>query len=413
MSEKVEVCYVVSGSSRGLGGHQFSVRDLALASGGHYQSSVVQIGAMPNPCFEVLGKRFLFMPLIFHNPKTIFSALRHIKNISESKTICFIVFDFLSLSLVRLSLRGADQPYVLCKPGGANWPVRTKNVPALLVFSEENLDYFKVHDPELSRRAFLIHGRVKAVNRPTDIEQALINSIPFAGKVFCVARFAHEKLPIFIHSINLFEQYFSEKPDFVLCVIGLPSDGNVVEIVSARILNSPLRSRIRLLTSPDFYEKASRFFGCADYLIGNGRTVIEALSLGIPAFVAVDARPIPILVNAENIDNLSRQNLSLRNDVDESKYLANLDNINKVVNCKREYESSSQESRSIFIRFYDICVSQETILRCIKQAEKNKKVVKMELNDLRMLFVGLITVNYAKLSSVIIAPLKKIKETIR
>lgn len=392
----MEIIYIVGGSKRGLGGHQFSVRDLALSASSSNPASVIQIGAGTNPCFEALGARFTFLPLRFHNPATIFRAIGELRTISKRRQVCFVAFDYLSLAFVRIAIRGLKQAYILCKPGGSNWPVRTSDVPAFLLFSVENLDYFKAHQPEVAKRSFLIQGRVHRVAESGPVETEAFDEIPFKRKLLCVARFAPEKKIIFERAIALFEAHFPEDTEVCLCLLGLPSHESTVEAIRVRVAASPLKHRVFFLTEPRYYQGASRFFSLAYLLIGNGRTVMESLSLGVPSLVATVEREQPVLLTEQSQPQLSVANLSTRSIVSDDVFVASKAALKRMVSCDLKYREGIVATRALFDRVFNIEKSQSTIHQAAKAAEENATVVKLELNDWRMLLVGTFMVCHPK-----------------
>jgi hypothetical protein len=391
---KYNVIFVISGNSHGLGGHHYSVRDLAQTSECHYNSKVIQVGSKANPCFLELGSRFKFIKTTLHKPWSVINAINECKHFSDEKNTCFIAFDYYSLSIIRLAFRNKKQSIIFCKPGGPNWKFSLKQIPTVLLFSEENFDYYLQNQPEVANNSYLIKGRVKELN-PTNLTDIdFFNNFLAKKKIFCVARFAPEKKVIFDRAIRFYEEYFKFSNNSHLFIIGLPSHSEVVNAVRERIKKSPLNKSISLCITPEYYQAASRIFGIADFLIGNGRTVIESMSLGIPSFVATESRELPILVTKESLCQLSPYNLSSRSIISDEVYENSLNYSKSAINDELFSTRLKLNTKKLFDLNYNINTSHGIIKNAIYNSFSKSKIITLEINDYRMLLVGLMQVNY-------------------
>lgn len=408
-----KLIFVVAGSKRGLGGHHFSVRDIAETAHPYYKAEVVQVGAKHNPAFESLQSNFTFFKVCLHRPLSISRALKRFRKFAREPAIGFIAFDYFSLALIRLASCGLSNPCILCKPGGKNWPIRTKNIPAVLLFSRENFAYLRSKQPELAKRAVLIQGRVKGLSASNPAAHLELKPFRFSKKIICVARFAPEKKCIFDRSITFFERYYADAEDACLLLIGLPSHPEVVAYVQAQVKRSITSHKIFILTTAEYYQNASRFFSSAEFLVGNGRTVIEALSCGTPALVAIDSREYPVLLTRESVDALVYWNLSTRSILDGDTYDSSLKRTEHALSNQTMWESLSKDSLALFQSEFSILKCQQDILNCVEIARSNAKEIELELNDLRMFLVGLIGLNYPGLYSATLGALKKRYRSLR
>jgi len=267
----------------------------------------------------------------------------------------------------------------------------------MLLFSRENLNYFQEFQPEVAKKAFLIQGRVKTVEKTSVSDRALFDVPCCRRRIFCVARFSPEKMVIFERGILFFEKYFSEIDDAFLYIIGLPSHPEVTAAIEHLVQQSALSDRMKVLKTPQYYQNVSRFFELADYLVGNGRTVIEAMSLGVPSLVATEGRDEPVLITELSLSDLAVANLSSRSIVSDQVYDRVLGETDASIRDRESFLEIQVQSKNLFEKYYSIRESQKKIHEAIIAAQADKEVIKSEWNDLRMLSVGVLFISFPKI----------------
>lgn len=383
----VKYIFLSSSSKFRLGGHHYSIRDLVNTAPSTIECEVCQVGYGPNDDLAASVQNFKFFKTSFFSIFSIAKLICHLRK-EYNKESVFIPFDFLTLGLTRLALMNKINRVVYCKPGGNNFLIRNRQVFPLIFFSEENFNYIAKNQPEFLKVSFLIKGRVAKIPLASEDERQMLTSISSKRKVFCVSRIDEEKRIIFEKGLSLFDHFFN-KDEYDLFIIGQPRSDALLLDLNTMINKLDITNNVFILTDPDYYINVSRFFSECDFMISNGRTVIEALSLGKPCFVASLHTEYPILVTLNNIDFLSFYNLSQRskpekgfiNETDE--FLANL--------SEESFVSKQTDSFQIFQQYYSAEKSHEVLRTCAENVMHNVEKIRLQLVDIRMVIVGLTT----------------------
>ena len=108
---------------------------------------------------------------------------------------------------------------------------------------------------------------------------------------------------------------------------------------------------INFITDERAY-KASEFLYLADFVIGTGRSFMEATSLGIPTLTPAKNTDIPILIDEKNVEAFLATNFSERNIAPENSQEKTLNEIDKIHGDTDYRICFQKETKRIFDEYF-------------------------------------------------------------
>lgn len=328
------------------------------ASGGHFNSlhQVSQEMAKTNDVeVLMLGKKL--SPIIADNPffkehiiigsnlldiKKLNNSLKNLYKFSRPDVIhCF---DTESLNLILVTPFTKKIPIVFNKCGGPN-PLRNnhQHADATVVFSQENQQWYYNNKHYKKESIFLIPNRVmslKLLSKNHRIEKANPEKITFVR----VSRLGGAYEMTLRQTFMLLEKlhnFFQVE----LYVIGRIQDQNRFDMLKSE--GEQMSYSIHYITD-ERASKGSSFLYLADFVIGTGRSFMEATSLGIPSLTPACKSEIPILVDSSNVNHFLATNFSERNLAREGDEDKTIKKIKELVSNKQAYKSFQEETKVFF-----------------------------------------------------------------
>src|SRR5690606_9425179 len=198
---------------------------------------------------------------------------------------------------------------VVNKCGGPN-PNSFPVVPNLVVFSRENENWF------LSRREFKT-CKVKLIpNRAMRVATTKFDKYQKDDTTFTIVRICRIGVTYF-HSIRngieLVRELSRRDVKVHFYVIGKVTEVHEYE----KLLNLSEGLNVDFITEDSYTEEASKMLYLADAVIGTGRGVMEACSLGIPILIPSRQTNFPVLLTGKNFQNYFNKNFTDRVEVNE------------------------------------------------------------------------------------------------
>ena len=360
------------------------------ASGGHFNSLNQVSLEMANTCevkIIMLGK--LMSPVIKDNPylerhlklghgiKDVFRLNTSLRNFFETfKPDVIHCFDTRSLNLILLTSSTKGIPVVMNKCGGPN-PDRKnyQHSDATVVFSFENLNWYlesKYYDNE---SIFCIPNRVRQLNLPAenvDIEKADSDKITFLR----VSRLGGVYEMTLLQTFKLLDK-LKEFLNVELIVVGRVQNEDRFSFLKSEA--EKMDFNVRFITD-ERASKGADFLNLADFVIGTGRSFMEATSLGIPTLTPAKNTSIPILVTAENVDNFLRTNFSERNIASDHDEKNTIEDIIKLTSSEIHYSKFQTITRGLFKEYFGTEKINE------KYTEVYKFAINKSLSRTKLLF---------------------------
>jgi glycosyltransferase involved in cell wall biosynthesis len=365
---RMRVMFLITAQSTGLGGHLFSLRSLVGALGEHVDCSVVNVGTVPAeplkslsvPCAEVL----------FDRPKILarLGALSRIVRRFEPDVLH--AFDANSFFFARVVGWRFNKPVVHTKCGGAN-PVESyfPRAENLVLFSVENQEFFAAHPKHREARIKLIPNRVDEVKQnPTRIARVREGLVPGALLFLRIGRLAPAYEPAALQTIALVKRLYQDGIRASFVQIG------VVHVrESAERIRAALGEEDRLLTEPEYTRNASEMIDAADFVVGTGRSFMEAASRRRVLLAPLADGEHPALVTPGNWSALFRTNFSPRGEIPGFDIEQNYHAILEAARSPERRDELAAFSRGLFDEHFSIRAAVPTYLQLYRDVKPARR----------------------------------------
>ena len=311
----MRILYVLSGFGKASGGHFHSLNNIAAALD-RYKDIEIDIASIGNVASPILKTNPNFLGNLTFNWLTFFTLNKKFKNLLKGRNIEIIhCYDGGTALLLMMlpALRKMKIMHTRC--GGPNERNYFAQVlPTVILFSIENLNSFQKNPRFRQSDLHLISNRVNPVPVNTDALQHLLKKDPEFFTFLRIARIGKTYIQSIMQAIELVRIVREKNPKAKLVIIGVVEDQALLDqvIETAKAGNVPLE----LYTTKDYTAEASRFLYAADAVIGTGRGVMEAMSLGLPVFAPMKGRKLPAFVNEKTFMDLFTRNFSERSQLD-------------------------------------------------------------------------------------------------
>ncbi|MGI6436451.1 MAG: hypothetical protein ACOX0D_00110 [Sphaerochaeta sp.] len=343
----MKILYVISVHGHGRGGHFHSLNQISKILSKHEYVRIISFGSGVSPIIE---KNPNFQEHIFFNGLNLFYLVKKFKQILKANFDVIHFFDDSSYNIMRLFLNYSKTIVYLNKCGGANRRFYPK-VQNLILFSKENQIWFNNKKKYRDSNIFLFPYRVERIQTNSDNIPYKKEWDSFTFMRICRIGIAYKKS--IQDSYNLLKYLLSHGFENVkLYIIGAIEDISIFE----RFYDDPLvrNGKIIFITENKLTEEASKMLFLADAVIGTGRGLMEASSLGIPLLTLNIESDIPILITENNFFECYFTNFSERNVFKNFDENENLDSIKKLINNIDFYNKQVELSRKIFDEFFNV-----------------------------------------------------------
>lgn len=347
----MKILYMIStvGPNSGNGGHYYSLRTTAEWINKRMDCIIVVIGNKESPVindskikvYNIISERIGLIKVI--------KELMHIVQIEHPDVIH--VFDEDSFFFGNLLSIIYKKGYIYTKCGGGNPRIAFPRVDNLILYSQENLSFFK------SSRRFKKANIYYIPNRIGDVVQDIskINKIRLIlnenSKIFLIiSRLNWNKKNAIFQTINLINRLNKEGMKSELIIIGTIQDINVYEELK---LN--LNQNIHLFTDDEYTVNASELIDIADFVVGSGRSFMEAATRKKIMLCPSKNLKYPILITRDNFQDAFIKNFSDRltiNDLDEDE---NFKKIVLTLTDSKYAKSLTEFIYEISNEYFEIC----------------------------------------------------------
>jgi glycosyltransferase involved in cell wall biosynthesis len=332
VKKKLKVCYVISvlKNSTGKGGHFHSLKTLVDELSHDIDVDIVVVGTNPTPIFDFCKPNIMFVETKW-NRFAIFDIMKCIKIIKKIDPDVIHAYDTMSLRIVNVArLFCLRKPVFYTKCGGPN-PKSKAGIsysPNIIFFSKENMNFYRKINKLKDSNFYLIPNRVKKITTDKDGVEKIRNIIGEGAVLLRIGRFSsfHEKS--FKQTVNLFNELSSLKdiPPLKLVLIGAIESKEVYGNIRNSIVD---KSKVFLFTENEYTKEASKFIDIADLVVGTGRSLMEAASLGKILLTPQKEERLPVLVDENSFEDCFKTNFSDRNIVKNYIEEENLEKIKK------------------------------------------------------------------------------------
>lgn len=300
----MKILYLISCFGHGRGGHFYSLRTTAEEMSKEADVVVASVGTGKSP---VLSKLDNYIPLIesFPSPRTLLRLMRVVK---RDKVDVIHSFDVSSYLYARLVSFFSGVPVLLSKCGGPKPKRYFPLVTNLVVFSEEDFDFFQKKGV---KNISLIPNRVSEIECNEEKVKALKVAIGNDYITFLrISRFSKHHEKSILGAVELVGRLVEDGYKSKLILIGSVQDQAVYERLVG--LNN---KNLMILSSDEYTINSSEVIDVAEYVIGTGRGAMEAAIKGKTLLSPVNSVNLPVLVDEKKITSLFRANFSDRAEI--------------------------------------------------------------------------------------------------
>jgi hypothetical protein len=293
----------------GKGGHYHSLSTIANELSSHYEIEVYSFGNNPS---EVLKNKLKKLRLKHVYIKGISDLFKFHKDndLIESIKSSDIIHCYDKESLIqgaRLS-RVFSKPLAFTRCGGSNPSTYFPYVPNAVFFSEENCKYFQ-SNKLTGKNSCVISNRIKKIK--PDINRITLLKSHYNIKnekiVMHIARFTKKYMFAHLQSIDLVNHFRKKGIKCKLLLIGHNIDKDVTENVYSKMGDNDY-----IVNESKFCNNANELFYAADYVVGQGRVIMEALQFNKTMYIPTKNDDLPIQITDLNANKFIKFNMTGR-----------------------------------------------------------------------------------------------------
>lgn len=344
----MNILYFISSSGNASGGHYHSLNQISKEVGKGNNVRIITTGPETSPVLSE-NRFFLKHISIQNNFKSLFILNKELKQIIKNFNPDILhCFDTDSLNRLLILPAVFHYPIILNKCGGPN-PRRSnyQHANEIIVFSAENYDWFKMNRHYNNGEIHLIANRVEELQfLPTNkrIEKKNNKIITFLR----VTRIGGAYDKTLRDSFRMIEELMLHFP-VQLIIVGRIQDQERYQWFYNEADNKKLP--VQFITDKRA-SKGADFLYLADFVIGTGRSFMEALSLGIPTLTPAQNANWPIIVNERNFNDFFKTNFSERNKTDNKTIINNKDEIIRLIKSQSAYYEAQESARTLFKKYF-------------------------------------------------------------
>jgi len=339
----MRVIYLVTTLRHGIGGHIYSLQTTAGSLMEQIDVEIVNIGIKPSP---VLDNSKINYQFIFCNGFNFLSVIKKLNVIIKNNEPDILhAFDDKAFLFARIVSYKNKIPIILTKCGGENQKKYPYNKD-LVLFSQENIDFYKSYNKFKSARFHFIPNRVAQFSDNNLLIDEIKRKIGNRISILRITRISTYYEDSILQSIRLIDHLVAEGyKNVILVIIGVVESKDVL-----RKISSP---NILLFTDEKYTKNAKKLINAFDFVIGTGRGLMEAASKGKILLSPSKYYKFPILVDRFVFKNLLSTNFSERNNPN----IKEEDNFNKILRCidsVDEQQKITAFSNEIFDKYFNI-----------------------------------------------------------
>ncbi len=305
--KKLKIAFIISSFSHGKGGHYYSLRITAESLLGVIDPIIVCTGTTSSPVLDGAACKVYNVLEKSPDPGRTVKRIRRIFRDEQPDVIH--AFDMTSLFFARLLSHRERLPLLATKTAGPDpigfWPI----VPNMVLYSEENRRWFESHPTFSKTQFFMLPARALPVEADDQRIATLGARLPRGEYLLLmrIARINERYHQGFQQAIRLTETLNRLGIPATLAAIGAVESQQVLEE-----LQQQADPHVVFLTGATDTLNAAALLPAADVVIGNGRSIMEASSLGKVLMTTAPGQELPLLINDQNFRHCFDYNFELR-----------------------------------------------------------------------------------------------------
>lgn len=295
----------------GKGGHYYSLRTTSEAISTKFNCTIVVIGNKESP---VINQSKLKVYNLIYKNLSLFQVVTDLKKVVDLERPDVIhSFDEDAFFFGSLLSFVYKKPYIHTKCGGGNPRIALPKVNNLILYSQENFRYYQSSRRFKNANIQYIPNRVGTVKQDFYKINGLKSSIGIdSSKIFLIiSRIDVSKKNDILQAINLVKRLNSNGIKAKLIIVGVIQDEKTGEEIK-----TTADSNTYLFTDNEYAINASQLIDVADFVVGGGRSFMEAASRGKIMLCPLKNSKYPLLITEKNFDKAFSQNFSSRLTID-------------------------------------------------------------------------------------------------
>lgn len=302
----VKVLYVISSWGHGRGGHFYSLKTIRDTM--PFESAIINIGALPSPVFEEDAEVHFF-----DVTSGIVAALRQVFGFARDGNYTHLhSFDYSSFLFASLVSVVCRIPHVHTKPGGPSPRRYHPFVKYLTLFTQEDYDYF-------SKRKYLGIDVLTVISNRVDtfeFDENLIREIKKQSNgaliLLRIARISKPYERSIRQTLALSRVLESSGVKIVPVIVGAIQDQNVYDSLKLEMQEAGAI----VLIDDQHTLNAKKLLSCADFVVGTGRSFMEAAFVSPILLAPSKSGEFPVLIREDNYEEFKHSNFTGRGQVD-------------------------------------------------------------------------------------------------
>lgn len=362
----MKISYFIHNFGHGRGGHFFSLKEIR----DHLPkpSELVVIGDKDTPVFEGKNSFICFKSGYF---KAISKAKKFLKdnNITHIHSV-----DYQSLIFCNVLSYLCHIPHIHTKPGGPAPKIYFPMIRYLTVFSKEDLESFRLRKNYFLEKISLISNRVTSFDLNKKMEEEIRLKAGNKKIVLRIARISEKYLSSIFQTIELTRWLNQNGIKSIAAIVGVIQD----ESAYSKLIKYKCDDEVLIFSEDKYTVNAKTILGCGDFVVGTGRSFMEAAFAKKMLFSPSQNMKLPIFVTIENYDIVSFTNFSgrglffdCRNSVKE---------ICDCVNISSTRDTYDNSIRDIYMKDFDIGKGITHYLEVYNLANKPDNVIMLTAN---------------------------------
>ncbi len=358
MKKRRKVIYLITKNTQGRGGHYYSMKTTMNALKETIDPVAITVSKVKSSLKKKSFKETDYT-IYCNGWNLLYVIYILIKYIRKERPVVIHAFDGPALFFARIISHTCKIPILYTKCGGANPNGYYPYAKEIILYSRENLNFFKSQEKLNNSTFYYIPNRVTSINSDADRIEIIKKKIHDTKKVLLrIARFGPAYQKSIMQSIDLVEFLNMQQIEIQLVIIGIVQDKQVYDEVMSYISKRKYLD-IYVFVDDIITANASELIDCADYVVGTGRSFMEAASKYKILFTPIGDSELPMLVTKENFESLFITNFSPRNQCSTKEIQQNKKNIIRLFESKGYLEEQKKFVKSIYEEYFNINTTKE------------------------------------------------------
>lgn len=365
--ERLSIVYFIFATGKANGGHYRSLALTAEHMAKHHDVKIIVLGYTYS---HIIKDAPVESEFVYFNGLNIGSALKKVLLSVDEKSILH-AFDLYAYFVVRLLRLKRGNKIALTKCGGPNPKDYFPKVKNLVLFSQEDLDYFSARSRYADSVLHLIPNRTEDfltnLNKTEEIKRKF-NLQNFDKVILRICRISRMYQKSILQSINLHQYVNDQGCKAALIILGNVQDKSVIDDLKDNLPDS-----VFFLTEDRFTANAKEVIEVADWVVGTGRGFMEASAKSRVMFAVSMQDDVPMLIGSHNFDRAFAFNFSERIAFENQHIVENEVNIVKLFNDEVFETNVKKQSLLWFNEYFSIEGAVEKYSNMYKQLHDDSR----------------------------------------